>query len=300
MAYAGWGGTLVYAGSLLADSYDLSAAAVAPLLALAAAAYFPAAFAGRRRLGGDVGRVLASLALALAAGSLLFGVLRLSAAFSVAIFALLVLTAGARTVIGSAVGVRTLPHHTVSVGAMRSVATQLGYLLGAAVGGVALDIGGYTALGIALASFFGLGALRHLEWWPYRALRCALPLRASRASSQHRRPIGREAPSTAPRQVRGPHLLFARRAKACRALSYVIDVSNRSYVRVPEPTRVPSGHVWRLAPESRNPDAIGFQVARPGIEPATPRFPVRSLPRTDHSPAQRGNDCPGLASCVRP
>jgi predicted MFS family arabinose efflux permease len=181
MAYAGWGGTLVYAGSLLADSYDLSAAAVAPLLAVAAAAYFPAAFAGRRRLGGDVERLLASLALALAVGSLLFGVLRLSTDFSVAIFALLVLTAGARTVIGSAVGVRALPRHTVSVGAMRSVATQLGYLLGAAVGGVALNIGGYTALGIALAGFFGLAALPHLDWRRPPALRRALPLRASPA-----------------------------------------------------------------------------------------------------------------------
>lgn len=171
MAYAGWGGTLVYAGSLLADSYDLSAAAVAPLLAVGALAYFPAAFAGRRRLGGDVERLLACLALGLAAGSVLFGALRPSAAVSVAIFTVLVLTAGARTVIGSAVGVRPLPRHTVSVGAMRSVATQLGYLLGAAVGGAALDIGGYPALGIALAAFFGLGALPHLDWWWYRAAR---------------------------------------------------------------------------------------------------------------------------------
>jgi predicted MFS family arabinose efflux permease len=186
MAYAGWGGTLVYAGSLLAGSYDLSAAAVAPLLAVAGVAYFPSAFTARRRLNGDVERMLASLALALAVGSALFGLLRPSVGFSVGIFAVLVLMAGARSIVGSAVGVRPLPRHTVSVGAMRSVATQLGYLIGSAVGGVALDIGGYPALGIALAGFFGLAALPHLEWWRHRAARRAMSVKLAAMSGTPR------------------------------------------------------------------------------------------------------------------
>jgi len=69
---------------------------------------------------------------------------------------------------------------------MRSVATQLGYLLGSAVGGVALDIGGYPALGIALAGFFGLASLPHLEWWRHRAARRAMSVKLATMSATPR------------------------------------------------------------------------------------------------------------------
>jgi predicted MFS family arabinose efflux permease len=45
---------------------------------------------------------------------------------------------------------------------VRTAAIQLGYFLGAAVGGVALAGGGYTALGLAFSTLFVCAAIPHL------------------------------------------------------------------------------------------------------------------------------------------
>jgi predicted MFS family arabinose efflux permease len=169
MAYAGWGGTLVYAGALLAETYDLGADTVALLLAAAAAAYFPGTFAVRRRLDGDLQRLLPALALALAAGALAFGTIRPGPVTSTLLFAALVLVAGARGIAGGAFGLGAAPAEKVSIGSIRSGAVQLGYLVGAAGGGLALQLGGYPAVGIVLAGFFAAAAA------PYLTRPAALP-----------------------------------------------------------------------------------------------------------------------------
>lgn len=163
MAYAGWGGTLVYAGALLTESYDLGAGTVGLLLGAAAIAYFPGTFAARRRLEGDLRMLLAGLALALALGVAALGALRPSAWVSTVLFAVLVLLAGARGIAGSAFGLNAAPEQRVTIGSVRAAATQLGYLAGAALGGIALDQGGYPAVGVTLAGFFAAAALPHLS-----------------------------------------------------------------------------------------------------------------------------------------
>jgi predicted MFS family arabinose efflux permease len=45
---------------------------------------------------------------------------------------------------------------------VRSAALQLGYFVGAAVGGAALAWGGYTALGLAFAALFVGATVPHL------------------------------------------------------------------------------------------------------------------------------------------
>jgi DHA1 family inner membrane transport protein len=162
MAYAGWGGTLTYAGALLSESYDIGAGSVAILLAGGAITYFPGAFAARRRLDGDLRVMLAGLALVLAVGDAIFGAVRVSPALSTVIFAALVLLAGARGIASGAFGLEAAPSHRVAVGSIRSGAGQLGYLAGAAAGGLALEVGGYAAVGGVLAGFFILAALPHL------------------------------------------------------------------------------------------------------------------------------------------
>lgn len=162
LAYAGWGGTLVFAGALLAESYDVGANTVGLLLGAAALAYFPGTFAARKRLDHDLGPMLATLALGLAAGSIVFGLVRPAPWVSTATFAALVLLAGARGIAGSAFGVNAAPADKVAIGGIRSAALQLGYLLGAAGGGMALEIGGYPALGLTLGTFFAAAAVPHL------------------------------------------------------------------------------------------------------------------------------------------
>ena len=171
MAYAGWGGTLVYAGALISESYGIGAPAVALLLALAATLYFPGTFTARRRLDGDLSQLLALLALALALGTAIFGTVRVSPAVSTVVFALLVLLAGARGIAGGAFGLDAAPGDKVAIGSIRSGATQLGYLIGAAAGGAALEAGGYAAVGLTLAGLFSLAAAPHLAtMWQRRAV----------------------------------------------------------------------------------------------------------------------------------
>jgi len=45
-----------------------------------------------------------------------------------------------------------------------NTAIQLGYFVGAAVGGVALAVGGYSAVGLAFAGLFACATVPHL--WP--------------------------------------------------------------------------------------------------------------------------------------
>jgi predicted MFS family arabinose efflux permease len=48
----------------------------------------------------------------------------------------------------------TAPEDKVAVMAMRAAANQFGYLLGAAAGGLALALAGFSGLGVALAALF--------------------------------------------------------------------------------------------------------------------------------------------------
>lgn len=166
MAYAGWGGMLVYAGALLSESYGLGASAVGLLLGGAAVAYFPGTFAVRKRLDGDLRALLGRLALGLAAASVLFGAVRPAPWVSTGLFAVAIVLAGARGIAGSAFGMHAAPGQKLAIGGIRSAATQLGYLLGAAAGGLALDVGGYGGLGVALAGFFVLAAAPHMARVP--------------------------------------------------------------------------------------------------------------------------------------
>lgn len=161
-AWAAWAGTLVYAGALFIESYGLSTATAGLLLGLAAVAYFPGNLAARRHVDRSAQllvTVLPPLAAALVA---VFGTLRPAAAFSAAVLALLTTVGAARTIAGSALGLEVCAHRRVFAMRIRTAATQFGYLLGAALGGIALSAGGYPAVGVTFAALFALSALPHL------------------------------------------------------------------------------------------------------------------------------------------
>jgi predicted MFS family arabinose efflux permease len=159
LAFAAWGGTLVFSGALFAESYGLSAASVGLLLALGASAYFPGSFLVRRYLDRAARPLLIGFGLALAAGIALFGTVRPSAIASAALFAALVFLAGGRTLAASAIGLEAAPEHRMAVTSIRAAATQFGYLLGVAVAGIALAAGGYMALGVSLAALLATGTV---------------------------------------------------------------------------------------------------------------------------------------------
>ena len=162
LSYAGWGGALVYAGALLLESYDASAGTVGLVLGGAAIAAFPGNFLARRWLSGYSRELLAVLGILAASIAAVFGTVRPGLGVSSAIFTLLVLVACTRTVAGNAFALYVTPQRRLAVMGVRASTVQLGYLLGAGLGGAALASGGYTLLGATLATLFALGAAPHL------------------------------------------------------------------------------------------------------------------------------------------
>ena len=90
------------------------------------------------------------------------GAFRPSTWFSLGVFSVLAFLAGGRTLAGAAAGLDLAPELVLGVTGIRTAALQLGYFLGAAVGGLALAAGGYRALGLALSALFVGATVPHL------------------------------------------------------------------------------------------------------------------------------------------
>ena len=162
LSYAAWAGTLVYAGALMIESYDADPGTVGLLLGVAAIAAFPGNFLARRWLSGSSRELLVVLGLSAAAITAVFGTVRPGLAASTAIFTLLVLVACTRTVAGSTFALYVTPERRLAAMSVRASTGQLGYLVGAGLGGAALATGGYPLLGLTLAGLFASGAAPHL------------------------------------------------------------------------------------------------------------------------------------------
>lgn len=147
-------GTLVYAGAFFVQTYGLSTAPTGLLLAGAAATYVPAPFVFRRWIDRRAYEMLIGLATVSSLALAAFGAFRATAATSFVLLAILAFLAGARTMAGSVVGLRTAPDNKLAVMALRAAGVQLGYFIGSAVGGMALAWRGYGALGVALAGLY--------------------------------------------------------------------------------------------------------------------------------------------------
>jgi len=162
LAYAAWGGTITFAAALMIESYGSSPTLVGLLIAAAATAYFPGNLLASRRTDRFARELLALLGGSLAVALALFGAIRPGLWFSAAMFGVIVLLVGGRTLSGSAAGLQAAPGSEVTVMSIRAAAMQLGIVIGAALGGAALAAGGYALLGAVLSILFAAGAVPHL------------------------------------------------------------------------------------------------------------------------------------------
>jgi DHA1 family inner membrane transport protein len=170
-AWSAWAGTLVFAGALFVESYGASTATAGFLLGLAAVAYLPGNLLARRYVDRSAWLLVAALPPPAALLAFAFGAFRPSLGASAAILALLAFVAAARTIAGSALGLEVCSQRRVFAMRIRTAATQFGYLLGSALGGIALAAGGYPALGAAFGVMFLLAAAPHaaaLSSWTAR------------------------------------------------------------------------------------------------------------------------------------
>ncbi len=159
IAYGAWTALLTFIGAFFIERHGVREAAAGWLLASGAAAYFAASThsAGllerfsRRRLVAGSALLMAALLPVLTATQEL--------PLAVGVFCLIGLAAGIRTPASSGLGLEQLPEHPGAMMAARTAATQLGYLLGAAVGGVLIAGTGYRTLGFVLAAGMAVSAL---------------------------------------------------------------------------------------------------------------------------------------------
>ena len=161
-ANAAWAATLTFAGALLAASYELSPAAVALGLGATAAAMLPGTFSARRRAACSTPEALAGLTAVQAVAVLALCGLRPAPGVTLALLAAMAFVNGRRSVVASALGMDSAPDDRVAAMALRAAANQLGYLLGAGLGGLAVAAGGFPALGVALCLLFATAALVHV------------------------------------------------------------------------------------------------------------------------------------------
>jgi predicted MFS family arabinose efflux permease len=162
LAFSAWAGALVYVGALFIESYGLSVGVTGLVLGAGALVYLPGNLLFRRLVDDHLRLLLVGTPLAAAVAVAILGAVRPSAWFSFAAFGALAFIAGGRTLAGSAAALDLAPELRLGVTGVRTGALQGGYFVGAAVGGAALALGGYTALGLTMALLFAGGAAAHL------------------------------------------------------------------------------------------------------------------------------------------
>jgi predicted MFS family arabinose efflux permease len=174
-ANSAWAGMLVYSGALFTEVYGLSHAATGVVLAFVAAAYLTG-----NRLGGRIASTRARRAMlhgsvAASAAVALTWAYTENLALTLALFAVAAIVTAARTVAGTVYGFAVVGDLGREVGAVRGATTQAGYLIGSLVGGIAIAVGGFGLLSIALGGLFLASTL------PYVCLR--EPCRLQRAAA---------------------------------------------------------------------------------------------------------------------
>jgi MFS transporter, DHA1 family, inner membrane transport protein len=154
LANSAWAGTLVFSGALLTEEYGMSTTATGVALAAVAVAYL----VGNQRAGGTPAERSRRTMLATSIGAAMVVALMWSLTPAVALTLVLFAISGAmvatRTVAGTVYGFTVAGDLGREVGTVRAVTTQLGYLIGALVGGAALALGGFALLGVAFGGLF--------------------------------------------------------------------------------------------------------------------------------------------------
>jgi predicted MFS family arabinose efflux permease len=152
VGFAAWTALLTFAGAFVIERTGASASTTGWILAAAAAAYVVAATRSgwlTRRVPRKRLVIVASLAMA-ALLPIMLGLTH-STAIATVVFCLIGMTAGVRTPASAGMGLDQLPGHPAAMMAARTATTQLGYLIGALLGGALIAGPGYGALGGVLA-----------------------------------------------------------------------------------------------------------------------------------------------------
>jgi predicted MFS family arabinose efflux permease len=160
VAYSAWTAELTYAGAFYIESYDVGEATVGVLLAVGSLVFLSTSINAERLLRRFPRRALIALA-ALAMGLLIVPLLSLtpSVPFTLGLFCLTALFASIRSTGSSALGLAQLSERPGAMMGARTAGAQLGYTVGAAVGGLVLALADFAVLGLVLSAGMAASAL---------------------------------------------------------------------------------------------------------------------------------------------
>jgi predicted MFS family arabinose efflux permease len=160
--FAAWTALLTFSGAFFIEHTGAAVGVTGWILAAGAFAYFLAATQSGW-LGSHVRVPRKSLIAGAAVLMAAFFPVMLSAglptAGAAAVFGVLGLLAGVRTPASAGLGLETLPGQPAAIMAARTAATQVGYLIGAVLGGTVIAGWGYAPLGPVLAGVMVLSAV---------------------------------------------------------------------------------------------------------------------------------------------
>jgi predicted MFS family arabinose efflux permease len=160
VAYSAWTAELTYSGAFYIESYGVGEATVGVLLAVGSVVFLATSVNTERLTRRFPRRPLIALA-ALGMGVLLVPLLSLtpSIAFTLGLFCLTALFASIRSTGSSALGLAQFPDRPGAMMGARTAGAQLGYMIGAAAGGLVLALADFAALGLVLFAGMAVSAL---------------------------------------------------------------------------------------------------------------------------------------------
>lgn len=151
VGYAAWTAELTYAGAFYIEEYGVSTTTVGVLLAVGSVVFLTMSLSTARLTVRFPRRPLIVLC-AFGMGVVLIPILNWAPAVSVtlALFCLMAVFAGVRSAGSSSLGLEQLPDRPGAMMGARTASAQLGYMIGAAGGGLVIALWGYGTLGFVL------------------------------------------------------------------------------------------------------------------------------------------------------
>jgi predicted MFS family arabinose efflux permease len=162
VAYSAWTAELTYIGAFYVETYDVRESVVGFLLAIGSIAFLISTLGTQRvveSIGGRRRRLVVVGALAMGAMVALIMNVTPSVAFTVGLFFLMALCAGLRSTGSSALALGLLPAQPGAMMAARTTSAQLGYTIGAMLGGLVLAVADFGTLGFVLLVGLAASAL---------------------------------------------------------------------------------------------------------------------------------------------
>lgn len=162
LASSAWSGTLVFSGALFTEVYGASSAETGVALALVAVAFLLGNQWAGRLDQTRARRTMLEMSVAAAVGVALTWAFFPGAVATVVLMGAASFVTSARTVSATMYGFAVAGDLGREVGAMRAATMQTGYLIGSAIGGAALAVGGFEALALAFGGLFLASTLPHV------------------------------------------------------------------------------------------------------------------------------------------